>query len=371
MMKRDLERALRQEVSELAGQGSDWLTFASRVGEAIARVIPFGRTCFHPVDPGTYLFTGSLSQNIACSATWLAENEYGQEDVNKWHYLAESGRLAASLIEATHGNPLLSARVRSSREWGLFTGDELRVSFVVDGSYWGGAAFVRDPNEPSFDAEEVGLVASLSPLVAEGLRRALLVPVDEPRPRDDAPAVLLIDERGEVEATSAAAESLIARIIEVPPISHPRESRIVQAVAARARRADPNEPPPRVRVRTSTGEWLLLYATRLSGERGTKIAVVIQPAGSRDTAPLVAQAYGLSERERQVTRLCLEGHSTGVIAEALHLSPYTVQDHLKSIFRKTGTKSRAELVAQIFVEHYLPRFEDVERAPRGWFAQDS
>jgi DNA-binding CsgD family transcriptional regulator len=58
-------------------------------------------------------------------------------------------------------------------------------------------------------------------------------------------------------------------------------------------------------------------------------------------APLVTLAYGLSERESQVTRLCMQGVSTRQMAHALALSPHTVQDHLKSIFAKTGVRSQA------------------------------
>jgi len=91
-----------------------------------------------------------------------------------------------------------------------------------------------------------------------------------------------------------------------------------------------------------------------------KTAVIIQPAPSREIASLIVRGYGLSERERQVTELCAQGLSTKEIAGALHLSPYTIQDHLKVIFDKTDTRSRAELVGRIFLDHYAPNFVQLE-----------
>jgi DNA-binding CsgD family transcriptional regulator len=45
-----------------------------------------------------------------------------------------------------------------------------------------------------------------------------------------------------------------------------------------------------------------------------------------EIAPIIVQAYGLSDREADLTRLILQGLSTKEIAARLHLSPYTVQD---------------------------------------------
>lgn len=220
-------------------------------------------------------------------------------------------------------------------------------------------------------------LAALCSVIANVLRRALLTAVTyEDAPcLNVGPGLVVFDHDGEPESISPAAESWIDQLAEFPPPSTPSESKVIQAVAARARTLESGKDPlglgARARVRTSSGTWLLLYGTQLSGATDGRTAVIIQPAAPNEVAPLVALAYGLSDRETQVTRLCMQGLSTKQMAKTMHISPYTVQDHLKSIFDKTGASSRGELVGQVFLEHFVPRWEERADSPRGWFATGS
>jgi DNA-binding CsgD family transcriptional regulator len=138
---------------------------------------------------------------------------------------------------------------------------------------------------------------------------------------------------------------------------------VLLAVAARAREpagaggaGGVSEPPPRARVRTRSGRWLVLHGLALgtAGAGGSPSAVVVEPALAPEVAPLIVAAYDLSPRERQVAQRVMLGGSTAEIARALSISPYTVQDHLKAIFEKVGVRSRGEMVRRIFERHYLP-----------------
>jgi DNA-binding CsgD family transcriptional regulator len=77
------------------------------------------------------------------------------------------------------------------------------------------------------------------------------------------------------------------------------------------------------------------------------MTVMIEPAQPAELLPMTLRLHGLSAREREVTGLVLNGRSTREIAQAMFISPYTVQDHLKVIFDKVGVRSRRELRAAL------------------------
>jgi len=60
----------------------------------------------------------------------------------------------------------------------------------------------------------------------------------------------------------------------------------------------------------------------------------------------------LTQREQEVLDLLTEGFSNIQIGSRLHLSPRTIEKHVSSLFRKTLSNNRAELV-RFAMEHHL------------------
>jgi NarL family two-component system response regulator LiaR len=87
-------------------------------------------------------------------------------------------------------------------------------------------------------------------------------------------------------------------------------------------------------------------------------------AGQSTLAPEAAQAliqaatrppavgHDLTEREREVLALMIEGLNNREIADQLIISSSTVKNHVSSILSKLGTTSRTQAVA-LAVEHKI------------------
>jgi DNA-binding CsgD family transcriptional regulator len=131
-----------------------------------------------------------------------------------------------------------------------------------------------------------------------------------------------------------------------------RQARALCGPATSAAPAPTDIRPARARARTQSGQWLIVRGSLLGDGPESPVAVMLEAARPAEMAPLMVDAYGFTDSERRVTELVAQGLSTRQIADHLHVSSYTVQDHLKSIFAKSGTGSRGDLIARLFFDHY-------------------
>jgi DNA-binding CsgD family transcriptional regulator len=325
--------------------GAALYDFSAEAGRVFRRAFPFDGICVVTMDPATLVPTDEVCENGLPDAVLprMAEIELSGADVSAFAALAQSGELAVSLSEATGGDLDRSLRHRELKAPHGF-GDELRAVLVSAGAVWGGVTLLRTADRAHFTAADSARAAALATELADTLRRALLGPVSGNG--HDPAGVVVLGRDNAIVSANAAAERWLDELGDSPAVT---------AVASRARS---DETAATARVRTAAGRWVLVSGSRL----GDDVAVIVEPVSPRALAPLIAEAYGMTERERDVAELVAQGFGTTEIGRRLCISPWTVQDHLKTIFEKVGVSTRGELTARLFFEHDAP---SLSRSPKG------
>lgn len=372
MQHQSAER-VRREIIRLCHAGLESRTLRIEIIKRLRKVIPIDVFFFSTADPATLLFTGVVADEILERVTpQFLENEFLQDDVNKFSQLARSATPVGSLIQATQRDLEQSPRYQEILA-PLALGDELRAALITSGVCWGFLCLHRDRSSPHFTAAEAAFIARLAPHIALGLRKALLLGSTTGPQVPDEPGLLLLAEDLSVVAITPAAEQWLTEVAEA---DWPRKRALPHAIAAVVARlqaleqgTDAGALMPKVRLRTVSGHWLVLHASRLSGpSMQRQVAVIFEVARPVEIAPLISQVYDLSKREGEVMQSVLRGLSTGEMANTFHIASDTVQDHLKAIFERVGVRSRRELVGQLFAQQYQPRIvsgRDID--PNGWF----
>lgn len=339
------------------------LDLLEQIAARVRSVVPYDASSWLLTDPATLLYTGALSEDTppeVCLA--FMDNELTADDYAKFSQVARHPRSVVTLSEATGGDPARSPRHRRLNS-PLGWREELRAAFRTGETCWGVANLTRA--EGDFSDAEVDFVRGISEHVAHGLRTGLLLDAcQDGGAMIESPGMVILSDDDSLESLSGEARRWLGELPAVDGLELPM---VVYAVARRARACSEGGPPARARVRLPSGRWLLVHGAQLSNTRGgeQRTGVLLEPARRADLAPLVAELYELSERERQVTRLLVSGMPVDEIAQSLWISPHTVRDHTKAVFAKLGVHSRPELTAMLFHEHFLPEFQAQTRIVPG------
>ena len=351
---------VRDEIVRLANRGLSVPEFSRAVGDALGRAVPAEGTCLMTTDPATMLPTAEFVENglPAAELLRLVEIEVREPDFNKWAQLAHTGHPAGSLSDATAGDLDRSLRQREIRRPGGFS-DELRVVLADSTGTWGQLTVFREAGRPYFSSAEVEFVSSIAGVIADGLRRGLLL--GSAQAGDDDAGLLVLDADDGVRMSNREADHLLDELgtggregARLPLVisSVARQARSLCGPATSAAPAPTGTRAARARARTRAGRWLIVRGSLLNDGPEPQVAVMLEAARPAEMAPLMVDAYGFTDSERRVTELVAKGLSTKQIAARLHVSSYTVQDHLKSVFAKSGSGSRGDLIARLFLDHY-------------------
>jgi len=346
---------VRRELPALADAGLDLESLVAEAGQIVRRAVPYDGACWHELDPGTLIETSSYLENMPATNSRASEIEYLRDDFNKFASLARSERPTAVLSVTTGGRPIRSLRYRRIvRPFG-FEG-ELRAAFVADGSCWGSFGLFRAaPSD--FTQKEADVIAEIAVDLGRAFRAALFGVAGTREAVPGAPGLVLLGADRRVQAQTPAAGAWLQQLGWK---GDPRTDDLPYALYTVADTARRSRGDAAARVRTRSGDWVVLHASIAAGAGPGEVAVILEGSKPSAIVPLIARAYGLSKREREVTQLVLQGIATNEIAERLVISPHTVQQHLKLIFEKVGVHSRRELIGRIFVGYDRPAIEDAD-----------
>jgi DNA-binding CsgD family transcriptional regulator len=336
--------AVRRELIALGRTPISIDQFQAAAAEVVGRAVPYDATCWASVDPDSHVLSGSVTLQFDPGPELearFAEVEAAGVDLHSFRSLVGRGSSVARLSDAARSAIDASPRLAEIyRPLGFV--HELRAAFTIDERLWGVAGLLRGRGGRDFDDDEVAYLASVSADIAAAIRRAALTGTAGGGPAPGT-AVLIVDERGAVSAATPAAERVLG---ELDQSKEPSVRLAVRSVAAAVRLQRIERAS--ARVRSSTGAWLTVAAAPLRwGGEDAQVAVTIEATSAPDLTELLLAAHGLSPREQEVCREVIAGRSTTDIATRLFISANTVQDHLKSIFDKTGLRSRRELVAHL------------------------
>jgi hypothetical protein len=305
------QRVVR-DVDVVARAGLDLQTFLDEALSSISRAVPHVGACVGTVDPTTLLLTGTVKFG----------DLHGQDQHDHQWGLLEFGHTEpTAFIELAH-RAIPAAAVRAQTPDSLrlnefmrpFYGytDELRVVLRDRGQVWGAVAMFRS-TAPDFDSADVDVMAQLSESLAVGLRSGLLSRyADLTVTAPVGPTVVIVGADDVVRQMSAGAEERLDDLVTTALGAEP--TGIVAGLVGAARRYARGEVtrPPRCRVRSRSGAWLVLHATPLASADGSSgdVVVTIDEARPPEIVPLVVAAFDLTQRERDVTEKVLQGLDT-------------------------------------------------------------
>jgi hypothetical protein len=156
---------------------------------------------------------------------------------------------------------------------------------------WGAVCLLRESGRPRFEASEVGFLASLAPVLAEGLRRAAILGDVATADQRVTGVVVLGPDNSDLAAGDPAGWKLPVAVL---PWQHGRGASpaISRMIPTRTNLGPTRWPGPEFIPRI--GNWVTVRGSVLGEGPGSSVAVLIEEAQPPELAPLIADGYGLN-----------------------------------------------------------------------------
>jgi len=339
----------------LGEAGLDDRDLRRQILTVLGEVVPFDFFAWLLTDPVTMVGAAPLAEVPRVSELPdLIKAKYATP-VNRWTVLLRQDSPAGLLCGAT-GGELARSRVWREVMSRYGVSDVASAVFADQYGCWGFLDLWRDGSRGPFDTADADFLVALTAPLARALRlcqaRTFIKPAAVHR-YDTGPVVLTLDDGLRITSRTAASQAWLDVLLPPGP-SEQAVPASVYNVAAQLLSAEEgiDDHPAVTRTHLAGGFWLTLRAARLSAQHdspapaGGTIVVTIEEASPADRLDLFGRAFGFTARERELLSLLAIGSDTRALARQMSLSEHTIQDHLKAIFAKTGSRDRITLLSR-------------------------
>lgn len=348
----------RERIEDIGSSSLDAISLRRQVLKVLGEVITFDAYVWLLTDPVTTVGAAPLA-DVPClhELPALIKAKYATP-ANRWTALQQERTPVGRLHDAVQGD-LARNQVWRTVLSRYAIGDVASTVFADQFGCWGFLDLWRADSRAPFDGGDADFLAGIAPSLATALRQCqarTFVGPATPQRHDLGPVVLTLDDDLRITSRTAASQEWLDVLL--PP--RPDERGVpasVYNVAAQllAVEAGVDAHPASTRAHLTDGFWLTLRAARLAADppepaavRGVSatIVVTIEEAAPTERLDLFARAFGLTAREYELLGLLAIGSDTRAMARRMSLSENTVQDHLKSMFAKTGARDRITVLSR-------------------------
>ena len=333
----------RSALTRLIGQPVEAAEFSSEVCAALGRTLPFDGWCLFGLDPHSGLRTSQFGGRGTEHTAEMARNEALMSDVNKYADLAvapvPAGRLSPDHPQARHSFRLHEILLPQGFH------SEIRLALRHRGRLWGALVLFREDPHRFLDDQDTAAVCAIAGPLTSAMRAYPARPLAR---RGGVPGagVVALSPNNRLVAVSAQAQAWLDDLVPGgDDETYPSDvTRVLFDAAHAVRRGDLSRAS--TCIRTVSGHWLRVEATALPiGE--VDVAVMLQPAAVHQLLETVAACNKLTPRESDVLGLLADGLASKQIARRLEISPLTVNEHLRSLYRKCAVTGREDLLGRL------------------------
>ncbi|MEV0261094.1 helix-turn-helix transcriptional regulator [Streptomyces sp. NPDC050617] len=324
------------DVPELGHQLSQQVKlFLPHDGYMLAGLDPLGdATCF---------FTAEGGYSIGFNNRLEEADSLGDEPHPFAQLLRGPARVGVLNTSSTAHRDSLRLRGMVAEDFG----SEMRIALAASGYALGALVLLRRRDTKPFSSADTARAEGLSAPLAEAVRRFMARQALRPSRLTLPTGVVVIGPDDTIRSVTPTVWDWLRLLSAVAPVAVGKLERTenlryvtrnISLLARRARR------PVTSRIATRDG-WVSVQGQPLGGEESGTVVVTYQQATAATLLPSLSAWCGITSREQTVLGLLLQGMPTKRLARKLDLSPHTVNDHLKAIYRKVGASGRDELVA--------------------------